>query len=241
MTITDEDLTGSVVLEVGSGRGGTTRTLVDALSRHAGARLIVTDVSDAHFQRLREEFEDKRVPIRFVRTQAQALEGIGRDTVDYLVCNYTLCAVNAEPGQAILALARFREVLREGGRLFVEEEFPIGLAETSEQKIWAEKWRILKTMTVAAGGAPYTEFAPDTLATLCALVGFREVGWIAATDAYQGDGVLDFFERRVERLLGAMPNESLQAGFAQWALALRETLKPIGGMEVPYYRLTAQA
>ena len=240
MDVTKQDLRGKVVLEVGSGRGGTTRKLVEALRAQRGASLIVTDVSDAHFQRLCEAFEGEPVPIRFVRTGARELAGIDEDSVDYLVCNYTLCAVNAQPGQAVLALERFREVLRIGGRLAVEEEFPIQRAETPRQEVWADKWRILKSMTLAAGRAPYTEFAPDVLANLCRAVGFHDVTWKASTKVYEGAEALDFFERRLERLLDEMPSRALQTGFREWAVDLKKKAERVGGMEVPYCGLTAR-
>jgi SAM-dependent methyltransferase len=239
MDIADQDLVGKVILEVGSGRGGTTRKLVDLLSHRPGASLIVTDISDIHFQRLREEFRGKQVPIRFICTRAQELEGVAVGSVDRLVCNYTLCAINAEAGQAALALERFREVLKDGGCLLVEEEFPISHARTPRQEVWAEKWRILKTMTLIAGGAPFREFAPVTLAGLCRLVGFHTVEWEAASEEYQGVTALDFLEERVKKLLAEMPNEGLRAGVEQWAFQLREKAERVGGMEVPFYRLTA--
>ncbi len=240
MDIIDQDLTCKVILEVGSGRGGTTRKLVDVLSRRPGASLIVTDVSDIHFQRLREGFRGKQVPIRFVCTRAQELEGVAAGSVDCLVCNYTLCAVNAEAGQAVLALKRFREVLRDDGRLLVEEELPISHARTPRQEVWAEKWRILKTMTLVAGGSPFSEFAPDVLARLCRLVGFQSVEWEAATSECQGVAALSFFEKRVNKLSVEMPNEGLRAGFEQWAFELREKAERAGGMDVLFYRLTAR-
>lgn len=240
MDITEEDLYGKAVLEVGSGRGGTTRKLVDAMCGQRGASLIVTDLSDAHFERLREAFKGAPLRIRFVRTGARELAGIDKDSVDYLVCNYTLCAINAQPGEGVLALHRFREVLKSGGRLFVEEEFAIDGAETPRQELWAEKWRILKSMTLAAGRAPYTEFAPDMLADLCRSVGFRDVKWTASGEVYEGVEVLDFFEQRLERLLAEMPSKALRAGFRQWAVELKKKAERVGGMEIPYYRLTAR-
>lgn len=52
MDIAQENLAGKVVLEVGSGRGGTTRKLADLLSGQPGTVLIATDISDRHFQQL---------------------------------------------------------------------------------------------------------------------------------------------------------------------------------------------
>ena len=108
----DETLCGRTVLEVGSGRGSSTRELVDLLSGQPGATLIVTDVSDSHFPRLRQELAGRGVELHFVRTGACELDGIENRSIDLLVCKYTLCAVNAHAGRAALALNRFREVLR---------------------------------------------------------------------------------------------------------------------------------
>lgn len=240
MDIAQEDLAGKVVLEVGSGRGGTTQKLVDLLSGQPGAILIVTDVSDAHFPQLREAFQDRAVQIQFIRTDASDLDGVENNSVDYLVCAYTLCAINAQAGLATLALQRFREVLKPGGRLFIEEEFPIDKVDTSIQEVWAEKWRILKSVTMLTGSFPYTEFSPATLAALCRLVGFEEVEWAAETERYQGVEALDFFQQRLERLLPQLPNDNLRTGFRQWAVELREKAVQVGGMEIPFYRLTAR-
>ncbi len=136
MSIENEPLAGKVVLEVGSGRGDTTRKLVDLLSRQPGARLIVTDVSDRFFQQLRNAFQSSDVQIQFIQTGALELHGIPGNSVDYLVCNYTLCAVDSQAGQVALALRRFWEVLKVGGKLFVEEEFPVNQGDERRPTRW---------------------------------------------------------------------------------------------------------
>lgn len=240
MDIAQKDLAGKVILEVGSGRGDTTQKLVDLLSGQPSATLIVTDISDAHFPQLREAFQDRAVQIQFIRTDAGDLNGIENNSVDYLVCAYTLCAINARAGLATLALQRFREVVKPGGRLFIEEEFPIDKVDTPTQEVWAEKWRILKSVTMLTGSFPYTEFSPATLVALCRLVGFEAIEWTAETERYQSAAALDFFQRRLERLLPQLPNDNLRIGFLQWAMELREKAVQIGGMEIPFYRLTAR-
>lgn len=57
-----------VKLEVGSGRGGTTRKLLDLLSGKPGVQLIVTDISDHFFSQLRAEFQVAQLPIQFICT-----------------------------------------------------------------------------------------------------------------------------------------------------------------------------
>lgn len=240
MSIEDEHLANKVVLEVGSGRGDTTRKLVDLIAGQHGSQLIATDISDRFFQELQTEFEDRDIQIRFICTSAQELNGVPNNSVDYLVCNYTLCAVNAQDGLAMLALRRFWEVLKNGGRLFVEEEFPIDRQATPVQEIWAGKWRILKSAMILAGKLPFNEVSPDILCGLCRLAGFEDVCWTAHTVTYTLPGALDFFHSRLDSLLKHLPNESLQTGFADMAKALRTQAIEVGGMEVPYYRLNAR-
>ena len=85
----------------------------------------------------------------------------------------------------------------------------------------------------------YTEFSPDTLAALCRLVGFEGIRWTADTEVYGGAEALGFFQRRLEALLPALPNEALRVGFEQLTSALREKAIRVGGMEIPLYRLAA--
>ena len=58
-----------------------------------------------------------------------------------------------------LALKRFWEVLKQSGKLFVEEEFPISKQDTCSQEIWAEKWRILKAGMILAGQSIFNEIS----------------------------------------------------------------------------------
>jgi SAM-dependent methyltransferase len=240
MSIEYENLSGKVILEVGSGRGDTTRKLVDCLSGQPGSQLIITDTSDKFFHLLQAEFKSTAVNIRFIRTGAQALQGIADDSIDFIVCNYTLCAVNSKPGLAVLALKRFWEVMKTGGKLFIEEEFPPHEQDSYVFEIWAEKWRILRSSMILAGKAIFNEIAPDILEDLCYLVGFEQVVWTAHTEFYQGDDVLDFFDKRLDCLMKEMPKEKLRAGFAEMAASLDSKAVQYGGMEVPFYRLTAQ-
>jgi ubiquinone/menaquinone biosynthesis C-methylase UbiE len=240
MSIENEHPANKVVLEVGSGRGDTTRKLVDLLLGQVGAQLIITDVSDRFFHQLRDEFQGRDVQIQFIRTGAHELHGIPNNSVDYLVCNYTLCAVNSQAGLVALALRRFWEVLKSGGKLFVEEEFPVSKQDTPAQQVWAEKWRILKSVMILAGKSPYNEMEPGTLEGLCRLAGFEDTRWTAHTETFRDDKALDFFQKRLDALLTQLPNESLRAGFAELAVMLHNKATQVGGMEVPLYRLTAQ-
>jgi ubiquinone/menaquinone biosynthesis C-methylase UbiE len=240
MSIENEDLSGKVILEVGSGRGDSTRKIVDCLLGEPHSQLIVTDISDSFFQSLQDEFQSKDVQVRFICTGAQELRGIPDDSIDFIVCNYTLCAVNSQAGLAALALKRFWEVLKSNGKLFVEDEFPPDGQNSSLSEVWIEKWRILKSGMVLTGQSIFNEISPDVLENLCYLAGFEKVEWVSHSELHRGSDVLNFFQRRLDALLKEIPNEDLRAGFAKLAVNLQNKAIQAGGMEVPFYRLIAQ-
>jgi SAM-dependent methyltransferase len=240
LSIETENLDGKIILEVGSGRGDTTRKLADLVLKSPRAQLIATDISERYFQPLRQEFLSKGLSVRFLCTGAQELHSIANASVDHLVCHYTLCAVNAQAGAAALALRRFWEVLAAGGKLWIEEEFPVEKRETPAQAVWAQKWRILKAAQILAGRSPYHEIAPDVLEGLCRLAGFGDIQWIAYREMIDGVEALDFFQKRLEALLPELQGEKLAAGFGELAARLRDEAAQAGGMEIPYYRLTAR-
>jgi ubiquinone/menaquinone biosynthesis C-methylase UbiE len=234
-----EDLRGCLVVEVGCGRGGTTRRLVELLEGVPGARLIATDLSDAHFTELQQEFHSSGVRVDFLQTDACSLEGISDGSADFLVCCYTLCAVEAQPGRGALALARFVDVLKPEGVLLLEEEYPIDQAVTLQQQVWAEKWRILKTAQEIAGEKPYREFAPEDLSALSQTLGFSSVTWETGSTHYSPEDFFDFFARRLERLVNSFPSSELRQAFRDWAARLHTQAAAAQGMEVPCYRLVA--
>jgi SAM-dependent methyltransferase len=240
MNLAHINFSGKTVLEVGCGRGDTTRQLVNAMAGQPGAVLIVTDISDAYFPQLKVEFCQRDLQIRFFQEDACRLESIPSGSVDYLVCNYTLCAINGYAGRLSLALRRFWEVLAPGGQLSVEEEFPIHQADTPTRAVWAGKWRVLKAAITLTGGTPYQEMAPDDLQALCSQVGFVEIVWSHGTSYFSGGSALDFFRKRLDGLLPRLPNDNLRAGFSQLAGILQEQATRAGGMETPYYQLVAR-
>ena len=235
-TIENGDLSGKTILEVGSGRGDTTRALVALLEGKSGTQLIVTDISDRFF----EEFQNRDIQLRFLQTGAHELKGVLDSSIDFLVCNYTLCAVNSQAGLVSLALKRFHDVLKPGGKLLIEEEFPISKQDTPRQAVWAEKWRILKSAMILAGYFPFNEMEPDLLESLCCLAGFENVEWTQHTEIHQGVEALDFFQKRTDALFKELPVENIRNGFAEMAANVREKARQVGGMEIPFYRLVAQ-
>ncbi len=124
--------------------------------------------------------------------------------------------------------------------MLIEEEFPITKRDTPAQEIWAEKWAILKSALLLARKLPFNELAPDILQDLCQLVGFTDIQRTTHAEFYREVEALDFFQRRLESLLPELPNENFRAAFIRQASDLRKKMLQVGGMEIPFYRVTAR-
>ena len=85
------------------------------------------------------------MPVSYTHLDGSKLTGIKNDSADFIVCNYTLCAIASRAGRETLAIKRFYEVLKKGGKLLLEEEYPVTHVENERQQIWSSKWGILKS------------------------------------------------------------------------------------------------
>jgi ubiquinone/menaquinone biosynthesis C-methylase UbiE len=227
-----------IVLEIASGRGDKTRELAMQMVG-GGGRLIVTDISDEHFEAIRTNLSTLDLAVDFIRTSALKLAGIRPGSVDLVVCNHALSVINAIVGQGELALHKFYEVLKPGGKLYVEEELPHYMAASSAQLIWAEKWRLLKAAQLLSGSKPTNEYQPDILEALVSWVGFKE---IEISDEINNLPVAEWwppFELRLTEYLNALDDETLQAGLSTRNKTLKTKTEQTGSMEVPYFILTA--
>lgn len=240
MNISDRPLEGKTVLEVGCGTGNTTRRLASLLVRQSDTKLIVTDISDQHFARIRRDIAEIGLEPEFVKTDATELTGVEPGSVDYLVCNYALCEISSQSGKGVLALQRFMKVLKSGGYLFVEEEFPINAASSPPQNVWALTWRILKSVIILVERrVPTAEYEPDVLSAISELIGFEDVNLESGSKRDSLDWLLPRMQMLDKRLAG-LPNESLRSGFKAVMQEVRQRAEKIGHVEIPIYRIVAR-
>lgn len=239
MNFGTSDLTNKTVLEVGSGRGETTRELASQMAGKGG-RLIVTDISDEHFEELRSELASIDLPVDFIRTSGLKLAGVRPASVDLVVCNYTLCAINAIVGQGELALRKFSEVLKPGGGLYLEEELPQYMAANPAQNVWAEKWQLIKAAQVISGARPFNEYQPDVLESLTEACGFEEIEVSDEVSTWPVLGWMDFFRSRFDHLLKGIGNKTMVGALKDAADQFSIKAQQVGYMETPYIILIAK-
>ena len=226
------------VLEISSGRGDAIRDLADQMSG-SGGKLIVTNISEENFAAIRADLTPLDLAVEFIRTSPLKLAGIRPGSIDLVVCNYALSAINAIAGQVEIALHKFYEVLKPGGTQYIEDELPFYMAASASQAIWAEKSRLLKTTQLLTTGRHANDYQPDVLEALLTQAGFEKV---EVSDEIATIVTADWWADFVHQLtisLDSLNDETLQAGLFARMERLKSAAEQAGSMEVPFITLTA--
>lgn len=233
------NLTNKIVLEVGTGRGGTTVELAKILKNFKGAKLITTDLYDGNFESVRDLLIEYSVDVEFIKTDGCELQGIEENSIDVVVCNYTLCAINSKSGSEVLALKKFKEVLKPKGLLYIGEEYPIDTVTTPMEEVWARKWQLLRASNMLLGELPFNEIAPEVLEKQLEILGFKNIEWEKESNEILGGNCLEFFYHRFSKVLDKLNNKALIDGLKEEAKKLQIHANEVGGMEIPSYKMVA--
>lgn len=119
--ILKEDFNDKVIVEIGTGKGNITRQLVRKLSACNNYKLALIDVCDGEFEKLKGEFAENHVNAHVLETKALDLHGMEDNSVDYVICSYSLHGSGSGHRREVLALDRFNSVLKQGGMLYIDE------------------------------------------------------------------------------------------------------------------------
>ena len=235
------NLTNKTILEVGTGRGGTTLEIIELLKKYPTANLITTDIVDVE-EELKQfcvglgEVQNR---IKFVQSDAAHLFSLPYESVDVIVVNYTLCAVNSIIGKLTLALTRFYQLLKPGGILLIEEEYPIDCASSENQMIWADKWRMIKTALVSSGNLPFNEIHPDLLSNILKILAFDDIKHEEGLNMLHHSEILPLFDHQIQGCFMSSKDNPLQKGLLKWADRIKKKIRKLEFMEIPYFRLSA--
>ena len=234
-----QDFSNKVVLEVGTGRGGTTIELAKFLSKFNGCKLVTTDLNDDNFEDIKDKLSEYNVETKFIKTDGCMLQGIQSNSIDFLVCNYTLCAINSKCGSEILAINKFNEVLKENGVLYIEEEYPIDIETNDMEYVWKRKWQLRRATSMLLGDSHFNEINPYILAKILKLQGFKDINWEKDSSKFLGDNCLEFSKHRLSKLLDKLENKDIVNGIKKEMEKLEEYATRTNGMEVPIYKIIA--
>ncbi|UYP48473.1 hypothetical protein NEF87_004758 [Candidatus Lokiarchaeum ossiferum] len=236
------DLRNKTILEVGTGRGGTTLELIELLKKFPSAKLITSDIIDVKEELMQfcQGFMNVQNRITFIQSDATDLNSIPNESIDIIIVNYTLCAINSIIGKLTMAINRFFHLLKPGGILLIEEEYPIESAKTENQCIWADKWRMLKTALISSGNLPFNEIHPDQLTQILSLLNFIEIEKEDGLNMLHHSEILPLFEYQISGSISSNGDSYLEKGLLKWAGKIKKKIEKLEFMEIPYYRLSAK-
>ncbi|WP_457557992.1 class I SAM-dependent methyltransferase [Candidatus Harpocratesius sp.] len=245
LPLNNVDLSDKTILEIGTGNGGTTRDILKYIKDFPTSRLITTDIVNRDLSAIIKQTDEllkQERKISFIQTDASELKSILANSVDIIVVDYTICAINMIAGKIPLCFYRWIEVMKPGGLLFIEDEFPITSQSDIKYIHWRRYWQLVKSLVITAGGSPYHEIDPKVLSMLLENYGFK------VQQFEEGDTILEYQEikqalqNHYSDWLHFIHNRWLRFTFRILKRQFLRQLKNNGGdgsLIIPYYSLSA--
>ncbi|MHA1673831.1 MAG: class I SAM-dependent methyltransferase [Promethearchaeota archaeon] len=231
------DLHDNIILEVGTGNGGTTLEILEYIQNEPTTILITTDLNVIDLNPILSQFPAMKGRLSFIQTDAAELLSIKPNSVDILIVDYTLCAINSIPGKFLDALNKFKEVLKPNGILLLEEEFPIDSPKGKEHPLWKMQWQILKKMVTLTGKAPNNEIPIGDLRKSLKTLKFHVENEVIGTTTLAFEEVYPHFRNRITHLKKFLPNFWSKWAFSLSKINFHMRLKRAQFLHIPYYSL----
>ncbi len=240
-SIQEIDLRGKKILEIGTGNGGTTLEILELMHKYPNSTLITTDITDIYtnFSEFMKDYPTLISRVQFIQSDATILEGIEKNSIDIIICNYTLCAINSHSGKAVIALKKFFDTLKSGGILLIEEEYPIFSPENQYQKLWANKWKIIKIALISSLNRAYNEIDPQILNEMLKMIGFREIEIEKGFNIQHKTELIPLFHSQLSNIIQNIKNNNLKKEISKMSKKLIKEIEYYESIEIPNFLIFA--
>ena len=169
------NLRGLTVMDAGTGAANTALWLAKKLREAGGGRLISIDIDLETFPDAKRKLGELADMVEFIEANLTCMPQIKNESVDLIVCHATICAVNNRPLKAVKALSEFYRVLKKGGWLIIDDEYPLPKPSKLEEEVQVKRWQTYKSVAELVDGEHYTEIYPEELEFAARLVGFKDI------------------------------------------------------------------
>lgn len=234
------DFVDKLILDAGTGGGGTTERLVrKVIEAGNSSRIISVDHNQAALDNVRGELGDKAEIVQFLKADMTGMPQVESSSVDIIVCTDVLCMVEMCPLRSLKVLSELKRVLKPNGQLVMGEQIPASKATASRERVWARRWQIFKAMNHLLERRHLEEIAPEDLEFCLATLGFGSIRWAI----FRGEDLGDSVEWGLNRPLATakrLSDQLLQQAFAKQIDELRGVFAEHGGAFLPYYVMHAR-
>lgn len=235
------DLDGKVVLEGGTSWGNTTDWIARKVSDNGwNTELISVDIDDDHFKEIEERLEGTFQSLKLWKGDLSNLDFIDDESIDVIICNYTLSSVDQFPMRALRAVKEFYRVLKPGGHLLITEEMPIWSVDVTSYPYWSKRLRIIKSISVLRGMSHFNEIHPTDLEETMKISGFKDLAWEEFVEKIDADRATRFLDKRKQTLVQGstdLTSEKINEGFTEMTEALVKEFEDTEEFSAPAYVL----
>ena len=237
------NLDNKLVLEGGTSWGNTTRRIAQKVREQGwNTQLISVDIDEAHFDQIQHQLEDSFSSLELRQADLSQLDFLEDETVDVVICNYTLSSVNQFPLRAVKAISEFYRILKNEGKLVIMEEMPIWSVESRDYPYWSQRLRVIKSISVLKAMAHFNEIHPQDLEHSLQVVGFNQIRYQEFKETIDAALATRFLDKRKQTLLRGIndiENEHLTKGFVEITEKLVKELEHAREFAAPAYILKA--
>lgn len=233
------DLRGLVIMDAGTGAANTTLWLAEKLKDAGGGRIISIDKNPETFPDAERKLGELAKLVEFLEADLTCMPQIESESVDVIVCHATICAVNDRPLKAVRALAEFYRVLKKGGWLIIDDEYPLPKASKPEEEVQVGRWQTYKAVAELVEGEHYTEIYPEELEFAVKLVGFRDVEWKKFEGPPLSEEAMSEWKEEMPEMINKIDDADVKVAFKKAIERIWEKYVNQGGIFPPYYVMRA--
>lgn len=232
------------VLEGGTSWGNTTKLIANkVVENNWSTELISVDIDDSHFNRIEEDIKGCFKNLTLRKGDLSDLHFIESDSIDIIICNYTLSSVEQFPLRVMRALKEFYRVLKTDGQLLITEEIPIWAVDTRGYTYWSKRLRIIKSISILKAMATFNEIHPNDLEAALEIIGFKDIYWREFDEKINAERAVKFLDKRKQTLIKGsndLENKHLNDGFVELTEALVKEFEKTKEFLAPAYILKAK-
>ncbi|AKL96251.1 methylase involved in ubiquinone/menaquinone biosynthesis [Clostridium aceticum] len=237
------NLEGKTILEGGTSWGNTTRLIAKKVSENKwNTELISVDIDDRHFNEIEEDIQPIFKKLTLRRGDLSDLYFVPSNSIDVVICNYTLSSVEQFPLRVMKTLKELYRVLKTGGQLLITEEMPIWSVDSKEYTYWSQRLRIIKSISILKAMAAFNEIHPSDLEEGLSIVGFKDIHWREFNEKINAEMAVKFLDKKKQTLIKGsndLENENLTKGFVELTEQLVKKFEETKEFLAPAYILKA--
>lgn len=224
----------ALVVDAGTGAANTTFWLAKKLKEAGGGKLVSIDNDAEVFPDARAKLSEFRKIVEFIRADLTSVP-IKSESVYLIVCHATICAINDRPLKAVKALSEFYRILKKGGWLIIDDEYPLPKASKPEEDVQVKRWQTYKAVAELVEGKHYTEIYPEELEFVAKLIGFKNVELRRFEGGPLSEEAMAEWKEEMPKLIDKIADYNLKMAFQKVIGKIWKTYKEQGGIFPPYY------